>query len=337
MEDSYKSYKKREGNSTKFLLRISSFKKVILLILISILTFSACDRDEVFEKEQYKNVFALISESGNVSHNFLSLGKESIATVAASMGGTNPTEKDVVVNLVEDPSFIDDFNRINYDVDKNLYVRPLPKDKYDIESLEFTIPAGEVSGKLPIRIRPDGLSPDSSYFISLRVESHTAYEANPKKSFVLYEVKIKNRWAIGDGFTIYEMSTKLREIGGTLELQLPGTKIMHPISKNQVRIMAGNEEYEADTKVYNKFAIILTVEENNRVTISPYKNIEVTQIDDGDDFYSNTFFMDDTEYGSFKTFRLKYQYKSGEKTYEIREELRLQYDKDEEENDESNS
>jgi len=51
---------------------------------------ATCDRDEVFEREQYKNVFALISESDNVSRKFHKLGEESVGYVAASLGGTNP-------------------------------------------------------------------------------------------------------------------------------------------------------------------------------------------------------------------------------------------------------
>lgn len=45
-------------------------KMQILLFTSLVLTLSACDRDEVFEKEQYKNVFALISGSGNVSSKY---------------------------------------------------------------------------------------------------------------------------------------------------------------------------------------------------------------------------------------------------------------------------
>lgn len=337
MKHTNKLYKKNGDAFNKFLHKVSSYKKAKFILLISIIIFTACDRDEVFEKEQYKNVFALISESDNVSRKFHSLGKESIGIVAASLGGTNPTDKDIVVNLVEDPSFIDAYNRTNYDVDKTKYVRPLPKDKYDIESLQFTIPAGEISGRLPIRIRPDGLSPDSAYFISLRIESHSAYEANPEKNFVLYRVRIKNWWAVGDGSSTYNLNAKLSEVGETYELQMPGTKVMHPISENQVRIMAGNEKYESNINVFNQYAMILTIDEDNNVTITPYKDIEVIQLD-GDDFYTNTFFIEDDGYKTYKTFRLKYQYRSGNKQYIIKEELRLQYNEEEErEEEESNS
>ncbi len=301
------------------------------LIILVLLGIASCDRDEVFEKEQYKNVFALISGSDNVSARYHELGEESTGYVAASCGGTNPTERDIEVNLVEDESLIDDYNKTNFDVNVSKYVRPLPKSKYNIDSYRFVIPAGAIGGRLPVRVRPDGLSPDSSYFVALRVESHTTYELNPEKSYILYSVKTQNAWAQG-GTTIYSMRGKLRVQGESTELEMPGTKVMHPLTKNRVRIMAGNETYEADIAVLNNTAIVLEIADDNRVTIYPYKSIEVHQID-GDPDFPNIFKIEDDGFKTYKTFLLKYSYKAGSTTYEIREELRLEFKEEDEEAD----
>lgn len=308
--------------NNKLLHFMSRPKMQLLLFTAFALILSSCNNDEVFEKEQYKSVFALISSTGNVSSKFHPLGTETIGYIAASLGGTNPTTKDIKISLVEDPTYIDEYNKINYDADKTKYVLPLPQENYDIDSYEFVIPTGEISGRLPVRIRPDGLSPDRKYAFALRVESHSAYEVNPTKSYVIYNVEIKNKWAEGGGKTIYNMIGKLTEVGTSYELQMPGTKIVQPISNNQVRIFAGNEKTE-------KFAILVTVGDDDKVTLSPYKNLEVTQIND-DKFYSNTYFIEDDGFNTYKTFRLKYIYKSGNKEYEFREELRLQFNADEE-------
>lgn len=302
------------------------------LSMLLLFIFITCDRDEVFEREQYKNVFALISESDNVARKFHKLGEESIGYVAASMGGTNPTTKDITVNLVEDQSLLDDFNRINYDTDVSKYGKPMPESKYDIDSYQFTIPAGGISGRLPIRIRPDGLSPDTAYFISLRVESHSSYEVNPDKSYVLYRIRTKNYWAQADGNTNYSMRAKLRIQGSASELEMPGTKVMHPLTENSVRIMAGNETYESNINVFNRFAIVLEIGEDNKVSILPYANIEVTQVD-GDSEFPNTFLIENDGFKTYKTFLLRYNYKSGNTIYEMKEELRMEFDEDEEENE----
>ncbi len=302
------------------------------LSMLLLFIFITCDRDEVFEREQYKNVFALISESDNVARKFHKLGEESIGYVAASMGGTNPTTKDITVNLVEDQSLLDNFNRINYDTDVSKYGKPMPESKYDIDSYQFTIPAGGISGRLPIRIRPDGLSPDTAYFISLRVESHSSYEVNPDKSYVLYQIRTKNYWAQADGNTNYSMRAKLRIQGSASELEMPGTKVMHPLTENSVRIMAGNETYESNINVFNRFAIVLEIGEDNKVSILPYANIEVTQVD-GDSEFPNTFLIENDGFKTYKTFLLRYNYKRGNTIYEMKEELRMEFDEDEEENE----
>ncbi len=289
----------------------------------------SCNQDEVFEKEQYKNVFALISESDNVSRKFHKLGEESTGYVAASCGGTNATKKDIAVELVEDLTLIDKYNKVNFDVDVSKYIRPLPKDKYTIDSYNLTIPAGEIEGRVSMKIRPDGLSPDSTYFIALRVNKFSSYEVNPEKSYVLYRVKTKNYWALSDGTTVYSMRAKMRLQGSTSELEMPGSKIMAPLNKNQVRIIAGNETYESDVAVFNKAAMILQMADDNKVTILPYKNLEVTQVN-GDPNFPNIFKIEDDGFKTYKTFLLRYNYTMDGTVYEMKEELRLEFDKDEE-------
>jgi len=302
--------------------------KNIWAFSLGICMFCSCNDDGVYDREQYKNVFALISESDNTAPKFHNLGGESIGYVAASMGGTEATEKDVVVDLVEDRSLIDRFNRTNYDTDRSKYVRPMPADKYDIDSYRFAIPAGTIGGRLPIRIRPDGLSPDSSYFIALRVDAYSAYEVNPEKSYVLYRVRTRNRFARSDGTTVYSMRGKYRQEGAS-ELEMPGNKVVHPIGENSVRIMAGNEAYAADMNVFDRAAITITVGPDNKLAIAPYGNIQVAQAD-GDPDFPNVFMIEDDGIKTYKTFLLHYFYVSGNTNVEMKEELRLEFREEDE-------
>lgn len=307
----------------------TGFWKTVLFSGLVLSIFQSCNDDEVYEKEQYKNVFALISESDNVARKFHKLGEESLGYVAASLGGTEPIEKSIEISLVEDKTLIDQFNLVNFDTDVSKYVRPLPEDKYDIASLKFNIPAGEISGRLPIKIRPDGLSPDSSYFIPLRVQSFTNYEANPKKSYILYSVRTKNYYAQSDGTTIYSMRGKYREQGSASELEMPGNKVMHPITKNSVRVMAGNEAFESNANVINQGAIVIEIDTNNKLSIKPYKNIIVTQVN-GDPDFPNIFKIEDDGFKTYKTFLLRYNYVSGSTVVEMKEELRLEFKEEDE-------
>jgi hypothetical protein len=292
-----------------------------------ILCLSACNRDEVFEKEQYKNVFALISESNNVSPKLHDLEEdESIGYISASMGGTNPTTRDIRIQLEEDPSLIDDYNVASFDVDASSYHPRMPSDKYDIETLSLVIPAGGITGTIPIRIRPHGLSPDSSYFIAFKVVSFDTYEVNPEKNYVLYRIRTRNRWAVGDGSTNYSMRGRLR-VGTSSEIEVPGTKPMAPVSANEVRVMAGNELYESKIVTLRKGAIKLEINPDYTVKIKPYANLDVSQID-GDANFPNIFFVEDDGFKTYKTFLLHYRYNYNGTEKVMKEELRLEFNKD---------
>ena len=288
----------------------------VMILLIGILS---CDRDEVFEMEQYKNVFALISGTDNVYTKFYDLREpESTGYLSASCGGTNPIQKDIIVSIVEDPSLIDAYNKTNFDVDYDKYAHTLPKSKYNIDSYQLRIPAGGIRATLPIRIRPEGLSPDSIYFIPLKIDSHDTYEANPEKSYILYRICIKNFYAKDDGTTSYNLVGKQGERG------IFGSKIMHPLSANKVRIMVGTETYLANKEVFNKYAIVLEVNEEGKVHISPCGNIKVTQVDNDPDF-PNIFKVENDGYKYYKTFLLRYDYTSGTNTFQMKEELRCEF------------
>jgi hypothetical protein len=99
---------------------------------------------------------------------------------------------------------------------------------------------------------------------------------------------------------------------------------MAPISKNEVRVMAGNELYESKIATLRRGAVVLEINSDYSVKIKPYANIEVTQLDDDPDF-PNIFFIEDDGFKTYKTFLLHYQYVFGGTVKEMKEELRLEF------------
>ena len=192
----------------------------------------------------------------------------------------------------------------------------MPADKYDIDSYTFKIARGGHSGRLPVRVRPEGLSPDSTYLVPLKVDGFTAYEVTPSKSNILYRVLIKNKYAGQKSLTTYSF-TGYRD--GMLVM---GTKAMHPLTKNRVRIMAGQTAFEPNIAIIDANAIVLEVQDGNSVKILPYKTCKmaVEQID-GDTDFPNVFKVETDAFGrTYNTFLLHYKYGGGT---EIKEELRL--------------
>jgi mRNA-degrading endonuclease HigB of HigAB toxin-antitoxin module len=281
----------------------------------------ACDRDELFEREQYKNQFALLSDDGfNVFAEEFDLSKEAESTgyVVVGCGGAHEIEQEARVDMVEDLNLLFKYNRTNYDTDESKYAQKLSADKYSIDNYRITVQAGQRTGRMPIKVRADGLSPDSIYFIPLKVQTFSAYEFHPQKATILYRVLLKNYWATQKTVTSYA----LRGVRNSVNVM--GTKQVFPVSGNKVRIMAGNETFASNTNTINAGSITLEIAEDGHVTITPWKEINVTQIDD-DPLYPNTFTIEDTGFNYYKTFLLRYNYVFNGTTYQMQEELRLEF------------
>jgi hypothetical protein len=315
-------------------------KTVIIIAIVAVMIICSCNRDEVFEREQYKNVFALLSDDGfNIFTETHDLRiTEGTGFVSAVCGGSLAIEKDINITMVEDEELLLKYNRSNYELDESKYAQLVPPDKYDITNLNITIPAGERSGLMRIDLRPDGLSPDSVYFIPLRADKFSAYELNPVKSDVLYRVLIKNYYAsqnAQNAGTTYNFNGKRDGINIQISKQI------FPISRNKVRIVAGDISFvSGDANFINSASLLLEIDEVSdsigfHIHISPYKEpaaggITVTQVDN-DPNYPNIFRIEDDGYSTYKTFLLRYNFVYLGITYTMHEELRLEFNEENEE------
>jgi hypothetical protein len=299
-----------------------------MLIIAGVMLYTSCARDELFEREQYKKVFSLLSDDGfnifSEVHELDSIVSQGYVT--ASCGGTLFTETDIDISIVEDENLLNEYNRSNYDVDESRYVNWLPRSNYEIENYNVTIPAGKQTGSMSIKVRPNGLSPDSVYFVPLRVNEFSAYELNPKKNTVLYYVYLKNYYATSNALTKSHTRYSSR-IKVDTNIVIMKDKEVFPLSGNSVRTTAGDLSYAENTTIINTNSIVLTVDTaTKKVTIDPWKdnNLRLEQIDDDAD-YPNIFYIYYDGYKKYKTFLLRYNYRYNGRNYMIQEDLRLEF------------
>lgn len=308
-----------------------------ILAAAALFSFVACNEQEVFEKEQYKNIFGFVCESDNTKEKIVSLHLEEATTyVSISMGGSNPPAQDVTINFEEDPSLIDDYNSSNFDTDVAKYAVALPQDHYTIENYTCTIKAGERLGVIPVKVKPNGLSVDETYFIPLRVTDYNNAEMDPEKGTVLFQVGIKNHWAQSTG-TAYTMLGR-RQTGTSAEIQMPGTKYVYPYSYNEVRLFPGNETYSTEHHTMEQKGMIVEIGEDDDadkirpVKIKAYKDLDVEMVEPTDekydDAYPNTYSIIDDGYNVYKTFLLQYYYVMNGTKYHMKEEVRVEYKED---------
>lgn len=300
---------------------------------MALLSLTACNDREVFEKEQYKNIFGFVSESDNTKTKTVSLhADETVTYMSISMGGTIAPGKDVRIKIVEDESLISTYNKINFDVEVAKFSVPLPKDKYEITSDVCTIKAGEFLGTIPVKIYPKGLSPDKHYIIPVRVETFDGAEMNPRKSSLLMQIGIKNQWANSNGVS-YSMSASRKTLPDGSPINMPGTKIVHCWEANSVRTTPGNIAYNADVHSVEANSIIIDInpvaeaDGYHKVTIKSLRDMKIEQID-GDPEYPNVYGIVDDGFNTYKTFRLHYIYTVKDESYEMKEELRVIYSED---------
>jgi hypothetical protein len=284
---------------------------------------SSCEMDELFEREQYKKVFALLSDNAGFNifaeeHN-LEL-TASPGAISATCGGSLPTEKDLNIAIVEDEDLLLSYNTRNFGEETGKYALRLPRTNYDIASYNIKIPAGERGGVMPISINANGLSPDSVYLLPLSVSKFSSYEMNPDKRTVLYRVYMKNYYATNKS-EIYYNSRAKRKGADSIDTNLIGIKRVFPLRGNSVRTLAGN------LSTIDIGSMVLTVDENNKVKITSWKYLDITQID-GDPDYPNTFSIFDDGYTKYKTFLLRYNYIYIDQEYEMREELRVELEEE---------
>lgn len=288
-------------------------------VLALIGTMVSCNDDAIFEKEMYKNEVALIStDYHNTFQEVVHLtGGEVIGYIAASVGGTHAPVKDMVIGLEEDPEPLRQFNYFNFDADESLYARQLPNEKYEIPDYRIQINSGDRTGKSMIKINPEGLSPDSTYFISLRATDISGVELNPKKSNILYQIVLENNYASQARSSLYTMT------GMVDGMVTAANKQLFPLSYNSVRMIAGNETFVSTVEALEKNSIILEVSEDNSVTIKPYGLIQVTQLDD-DLKYPNVFMVEEAFGQKTNVFLLSYEYTIGTVTKIMQERVEMQ-------------
>lgn len=271
-----------------------------------LLGFVGCSETD-FDVEQYKKVIYVLSYDYHVYEYSHDLGQpESMGYLTVYCGGTKSIDKDVTVTFETDTLLFDNYNEINFDLDTSKYAKILDPKYYDIDSYEVSFKAGQVDPYvlLPIRVRPEGLSPDSTYFIPLAIQSVSEYEVNKDRMNLLYRVVPKNLYAKAKGNTTYS-SRGTRQSGDALPIKIASTKPAYPIGGNVIRLAVGGEsvDYSVASDIDKKCAL-LTINDDNTVTMTP-KNPERMQVLQSGGALSNFFYVEKKVH----RFKLNYRYR----------------------------
>ena len=245
------------------------------------LNLAGCNNDEIYNAEQYKTTVYLLSGSDNIFGVSFTLNEaEPTRYISIGCGGSNANEKEITVTLEPNPDMLDRYNYLNYDYEHQ-YAKMLPSDRYTITSYSTIIPANSDYhyARIPVKVRTLGLSPDSIYFIPLKIKSVSEYEVNEDKQDLLYRVAIENDYAGQLTPTYYGKSGTITNPLAVLS----GSKQVFPLEKDKIRMFIGNEAYTATTTVDDvlRLSVVVQIKPDNTLEVTPYgPTMEVEMLDE---------------------------------------------------------
>jgi len=305
----------------------------LCVFMVFLAATTSCNRDEIFEREQYKHIVSLMSNRTegifNIFEEELDLEQNpSVGYIAASCGGALAITEPILIQMEEDLVLLREYNFSNFEMREDLYINPLSLLRYSINAHQINIPANERSGRMKIEVNARDLSPDSAYFIPFRI-TRANCELNPDKTTLLYRMYMKNFYATNRTPIEYQHVGE-KAVGSGSPVNTMMSKRVFPLSGNSIRMFAGNQTFNnALTSVVN-WSIKVEIAEDGRLTITPWKDtptgVKVRQIDD-DEYYPNIFKIEDLGYIVYKTFFLCYEYDEPFTgvTNTMKERLRLEY------------
>jgi len=255
-----------------------------------LMLFSACNSDVDFG-EQYKKTIYLVHGNNLLyaKNHFYGANSDKLI-FSVYCASSEPTTQDVTVSLQIDLNALDSLNAQGL-LENSEYIdkQMLPAASYDIPAnVQVTIPAGKQYALLEFPFHPEGLDADISYALPVSIVSNNrGYEMSPKARSLVYEVKMTNNYSGVFTGTSAESPTVIRPVQITLKA----------ISENRVRLPI--HDLDADEQYMDTNFMLLTIDEDGRVTIAPYANAQITDM--GDNFYDQV----------QQSFELHYRYTAG--------------------------
>lgn len=315
-------------------------KKIFYIIIC--FTFAAalysCDEYD-FKQEQYRNDISLLSNSRNIYDTQIAdLSKdENTIYLVATVSGSQPTERPYLVSLVSSDSLFNAYNKSNFDIDKDKFAKLLPEECYDFPELEMNIKTGDSKVEFPIHLKNlDKISPDSTYFLNYKIDRDKVKNYNKEKQDVLIRIYKENFYASTKKATYYNYTNSTiatPDNNGNVTIRRPtSTNRVFPISKDKVRMLAGDEDMgdykTAKDRIIQKSIIIEMGEQTMQEPLAKHIKISPMPIEEGNDDikpvdivqlnpykdYDNTFLINvirtpDGRATYYKEFRMHYKYR----------------------------
>lgn len=289
----------------------------LVAFMLFVLGFSACQLEDYSTMEFYKQMVSLLSkENYNIYTDVFPYddGQPVKQYFSITVSGSQPNPDAFTVELEHDTILFNQYNRSNFDIDTSKYAILLDESRFTIDSYKVEFPANNPDPYVTVgmSVIPDGLSPDSTYFVPISIKNVSRYEVNPDKFNMLFRVAMENYYAEQINVTYYQQKGYKLNDKGEMTSSLNGTKIFAPLSKNSVRVYVGGEIQTSKStleEIKDK-AMVITVGDDNKVTLRGYGTTQVELIEDAESNYYEEVRKNAVDNTMIKNFVLHYRYRT---------------------------
>lgn len=247
--------------------------------MIIISAFTACEK-EFYQDEQYRKEIFIVSGDDNIFKQEFSFGEDIVGYVSVYAGGTTPIENEITVQLETNEAALQEYNQKRYGESYNQYAQVLPESRYTINDWSVKLyPNEETPYTLfPIKVDVNGLEPEESYFLPLRIASVSDYMISATRRNVLLQIFVKNDYATTQKASYYAMNgTSLKVAKDTWEpvefdkgqpkySTINATKPVAPVTEQGIRILTGATN-TVDRKELRKQGVVVTVHPEEEVEV----------------------------------------------------------------------
>lgn len=253
-------------------------KHINRIVLCSVCGFAivaaSCDMESPMDMDLYPQKVYIVDAVNTIVNRDLDIGNDpDTVTVSVAVSGSRPSDRDVTVQLVEQPDAIPYYNSRELSAEVTQY-QHLPAANYSYPQEQMTIKAGQVYGTFPIVIRPGELHCDSLYMLPLRLKSSSSYELTQEDTVALVKINMVNGYS-----GIYYMDGIIRNTNDpsdTLVYQM-ARNLKATDNGNTVRMYHYNNEFsEGDNVDYRpSHAFRITVNADNSLSFSTWDQFSI--------------------------------------------------------------
>ena len=249
------------------------FKIAIVALLAGVL-IAGCEGGFDFGAEQFRNEISLLRNATSVGISIFDrqiarLSEDGdVVNIVAGISGTNSPTTPMRVTIAHsetvweydpllgtyvwarDPvtgefihvSAFDRYNQARFGEQLHRNANLLPSDRFTIRSMTGYINPGSFQHRFPVELTNlEGLSPDSVYFINVRIVPEESDAFNPNFQEILFRVHWENEIASTRAATNFTFASSTIVNSATGVVTRPTTAVrMFPLSETKTRMAAGN-------------------------------------------------------------------------------------------------